>query len=200
LPGHPNSTSDLVASDGSTPGTDPAEQPGPDVDYAQFLPPGVDPYDRSVVLAGHIDANAVTAPDQGQAYQTGHKPYPKDNWEALPVFQRAAKNFTVRIVVVDANAGGTAIAASEQKGRQSITMSIPTLLADGVTAPNGVTFSANEGDLQGAASNDCGILNPGDSVTIETEAKVYVGLIGANTTGAVMVITTNNPPGGPGIQ
>jgi hypothetical protein len=200
MPGNPNSTSDLVSADGRTPGTDLPEQPGPDVDYAQFLPPGVDPYDRSVVLAGHIDANAVAGPDQGQAYTTGRPPYSKDNWEALPVFQRSAKNWSVRVVVVDASNGGTSIAASEQKGRISITMSIPAKLADGVTVPNGVTFSPNEGDLQGPGSTDCGVLNSGDSVTIETEGQVYVGLIGGNTTGAVMVITTNNPPSGPGVQ
>jgi hypothetical protein len=185
-----------------TPGIPAAQQRGPDVDLAEFLPPGVDPMDRSVIVGGsHPDHNRPTQPDlAGNTYQTGHQPYNKENWEALQVFQRSASTGSVKVVVVDINGGGTAQACQKQPGRISVTMSVPLKLADGVTVPNGVTWSFSEGDLQGPAATDCGVLNPGDSLTLYVECQLWVGLIGANTTGAVQVIQLMNPPSGPGVQ
>lgn len=200
----PNSASDYVRHPEPAPGvstTSPTEQAGPEVDFGQFLPVGVDPMDRSEVLTRHIDRNLPHPEETGRnEYETGRRPYGRENWEAIPVYQRAAANVRVRVVIANVNInGGTAIACNRVPGRQSVTLSVPSKLADG-TVPLGVVWGSSEGDLQGPSGLDAGILNPGDSVTIATEAQIWLGVIPSQSTGAAQVIELLNPPGGPGVQ
>lgn len=201
----PNSDSDLVRARGPAPGTDqdsPTEQAGTDVDFGQFLPLGADPLDRRQVLTRHPDYNLPHPPEQGRnEYETGHRPYGRENWEALPIFQRAAKNGRVRVVGVNANMeGGTAIACNQVPGRQAVILSVPTKLGDGSTTPAGVTWAFSQGDLQGVSNLDAGVLNVGDSITIECEAQIWLGLISGQTQGFCQVVELLNPPAGPGVQ
>lgn len=202
IPGGTEPTaSDIDGPPPDTPGIPDTQDAGVNVDWAQFLPPGVDPMDRSVVVTGdHIDHNNPVPYDRlNKSYVQGQKPYSKENWQALQVFQRSSAGGSVKVVVVNANSGGTAQACQKQPGRVSVTMSIPSALGDG-TVPNGVVWSFTEGDVQQASLNACGVLNPGDSVTLYTEAQIWVGVLAGKTTGAVQVIQLTNPPSGPGIQ
>lgn len=201
----PNSDSDLVRERGPAPGVredSPTEQAGEHVDFGQFLPVGVDPLDRSEVLTRHFDRNLPTPEDiAGNRYETGRRPYGRENWQALPVNQRSAKNVRVRVVGVNVNMeGGTAVACNQVPGRVSVTLSVPAKLADGTVPVAGVTWSGSQGDLQGASNLDCGVLNVGDSILLETEAQLWLGLVTGQTQGFCQVVELLNPPGGPGVQ
>jgi hypothetical protein len=71
---------------------------------------------------------------------------------------------------------------------------VPTTLPNG-NAGVGCLFGPDEDQLQ-QGLNAAGVLNPGDSVTINTEAPVYIGCIGAAATGDVQAVVEFNPPGG----
>jgi hypothetical protein len=160
------------------------------------LPAGVHPTDPSETMSPDFGTNRAAPPDTpGSRYTTGKPPWQVQNSDALPVFQRSASDWTVKIVVVNSSQnGGTAIAVGRQRGRVSVTLSVPTLLPNG-TVPLGVVFAPTEDEVQ-AGANAGGVLNPGDSVTIYSEAQVYVGVIGAAASGAVQVKVEFNPPGG----
>ena len=159
------------------------------------LPPGVHPNDPSELLGPNFGGHGPAPQDTpGNRYTTGLPPWKVENSAATPVFQRASHDWTVKIIKVDSNNGGTAVACGRQKGRQSVTLLVPTLLPDGTT-PAGVVYAPTEDEVQ-AGSNAGGILNPGDSVSIATEGPVYVGVIGAATSGAVQVTIESTPPGG----
>lgn len=159
-------------------------------------PTGVHPNDLSEPLGPGFGSGAPTPPDTaGDRFTTGKPPWKTANKDATPVFERASHDFTVQIVAVNsAIEGGTAIACGRQKGRKSVTLSVPTVLPSGVV-PFGVTFAPDQDAVQ-AGINAAGVLNPGDSVTINTEAPVWLGLIGANLTGWCQVVIEYNPPGG----
>lgn len=162
------------------------------------LPPGVHPDDQAEIVSSDFGTNSPVPPDRSRPAQplTGRPPYSVENFQAIPVYQRASDDGDVRIVQVNANNGGTAIACNRQRGRQRVTLSVPSLLPDGVTVPNGVIWGFQEGDVQGAGNGSCGILNPGDSVTIATEAPIYLGLIANKASGAAQVLTETNIAGG----
>jgi hypothetical protein len=151
------------------------------------LPPGVHPNDPGEVLGPNFGAAAAAPPDTaGDRYGIGRPPWNIKNPDAVAVFQRASSDWTVKIVKVSAaQNGGTAIAVGRQKGRQSVTLTVPL----------GVIFAPTEDEVQ-AGTNAGGVLNPGDSVTIATEGPVQIGCIGAAASGAVQVVVEYNPPGG----
>jgi hypothetical protein len=157
------------------------------------LPPGVHPYDPSVPYMGGevLEPQPIPQDTPGDKFTTGTQAFPIENGQALPVFQRAAEDWSVRIIKVNANSGSTAVAVGRQKGRQAATLSVPTLLPDG-TVPLGVIFGPTEDEVQ-AGGNAGGILNPGDSVTINTEAPIFLGVIPGNATGACQVVIEFNP-------
>lgn len=158
------------------------------------LPIGVHPMDPSEELVpGFGNNRPVPADTPGSRYSTGAPPWKTDNDEAVPVFQRSAHDASVQIIV-PSSATGPAVAVGRQKGRQAVTLTVPTLLASGA-APLGVLYGFTEDAVQ-AGGNACGILNVGDSRTISTEAPIWVAVIPGNATGAVEVLVEYNPPGG----
>jgi phage baseplate assembly protein gpV len=156
------------------------------------LPPGVHPMDPST---GPDPVPAL--PDTvGNRYNTGAAPYKTDNDGAVPVYQRAAHEWDVNIIVVNSTDAQPAEVVGRQKGRQSVTLTVPTTLPNGTT-PDGVVFGPNRGALQQTeVGGGAGVLNAGDSVTINTEAPVYATVITGNATGAVQAVVEFNPPGG----
>jgi hypothetical protein len=163
------------------------------------LPPGVHPGDPSEHVSSDFGTNYPVPTEKAAPAQprTGRRPYDVENWQAIPVYQRASAQADVRTIVVNQGTnGGTALACGRQKGRIRVSLAVPSKLPDGTTVPNGVTFAFDEGSVQQGGNGSPGVLNLGDSVTIETEAPIWLGLIGANTTGACMVVTEVNPAGG----
>lgn len=160
------------------------------------LPPGVHPDDPSEYMGPGFGANPAAPPDiAGDRFTTGAPPWKQTNDKAFPVFQRASSDGSVQLVVPNASFNaGTAVACGRQKGRQAVTLTVPTLLANGLP-PSGVVYGFTL-DAVEAGGNGAGILNPGDSRTIRTEAPIWVGVIGTNQTGAVEVLIEFNPPGG----
>lgn len=150
---------------------------------------GVDPMDRASP-AGYSEAPVQDAPQVSQP--KGEKPFNTKAWQAVAVNQRAASDFGAGTVYVTGQGGGVSVVSGRQPGRQSITIWVPTKLADGST-PNGVIIGPTEDAVQNTIGGVA--LNPGDSITIRTEARVYAGLLGGATTGACQYITEINPTG-----
>lgn len=157
------------------------------------LPPGVHPNDPSG------EDWQPGPPDQPQAWTPGRPPYDTDNWDAIAVYERAAHEWDAGVVYLNSQNSGTAIVVGRLKGRKSVTVWVPTTDAAGNTT-KGVLLANRPGPLEagtgGALTGDIIVLNPGDSVTIASEASVWAGLIGSNTTGFCQFVSTYNPPGG----
>lgn len=158
-------------------------------------PPGVSPADRSEPLGPNFGETAPVreAPTTPQG-RKGTAPYGTENYESLQVFERSSDQWDSYLWSIDPKQnGGTVQVAGRQKGRKSVTLSVPTALPNGWT-PVQVIFASTEDGAQNQING--AILNPGDSVTIYTEAQVYIGLASGETTGFVQVITESNPAGG----
>jgi hypothetical protein len=160
------------------------------------LPAGAHPGDKSSPVDGPQWGHSSLPQDTpgSKAPRAGRAPYQVENPEALPVYERGSTDWAVNLIYITATNGGTAIAANDQKGRKSVTLSIPTALPGGQTAV-GVLFGPTEDSVQTIFS--AGVLNVGDSVTLGTEAKVYVGLLPGQVFGSVQVIVESNPSQGP---
>jgi hypothetical protein len=160
------------------------------------LPVGVHPADMSEAVLPGFGNNAPVPQDSvGNKYSRTTPAWDVDNVDATAVFERSAHDFTARVVVVDINNGGTAVACNRVKGRKAVTLSVPALLSTGA-APLGVLYGPTEDAVQQPASVPMNVLNVGDSITIATEAQIWVAPIPGNATGAVQVIEELNPTGG----
>lgn len=178
-----------------------------DPDTSRQAPPGllIDP--DNIVGAEYADDLAsplseldVTSPIQldtaGNLYQKGGKRWSTDNGDALAVFERGAKSFTAGQIVVGTANGGTSIVVGRQKGRKNVTISVPATYTNSSGAnvtPNGVVIAEQEGELQ--LINGGFQVNPGDSITISTEAPVWAGLLPGKTSGFCQYLVEFNPSG-----
>jgi len=170
----------------------------PDERFAFEIPVGVHPLDRSIPgdqLARYSDS-PVHHDTAGNRYTTGRKNFGTDNGEAFPVFERASSDWTAGSVVVGTNNGGTSIVVGRVRGRKTVTVWVPSTWTNPggtSTTPNGVVIGQTEGELQSGAGAQ---LNPGDSITIGTEAPVWAALIPGKTSGVVQYLVEYNPAGG----
>lgn len=170
--------------------------------------PGLHPHDPAEVVGPNFGRGNVVpvGTDNTNRYTKGDRPFHTENKEALPVFERSAQHWTVRTIQINASNGGTAIAVGKQKGRKSVTLSVPYLVpGTGTQNQFSVTYAPEEGDLQNG--NTCGVIPPpslvlfGANVTLHTEDAIWVGL-GTDNTGApatvgyVTVVTEINPSDG----
>ena len=176
-------------------------------DTARQAPPGLLIEGEAVVgaayaddLASPIDQLDITSPiglDQpGNQYHTGGKRWGTDNGDALAVFERGSRSFTAGQIVVGAANGGTAIVVGRQKGRKNVTISVPASYinsAGSSVTPTGVAIAEQEGELQ--LINGGFQLQPGDSITISTEAPIWAGLLPGKTTGFCQYLVEYNPTG-----
>jgi hypothetical protein len=162
--------------------------------------PMVAPYpaEDSVPLGESQEGQGPAPADTyGDRYKTGTKRFAGDSGKAVPVFQRAATDANFGAISVGLTSGGTALVVNRQKGRVSVTLSVPltyTNAAGVVSSPNGVVIATLEGEAQTAGS--CFQLNPGDSITVATESPIWAGLIPGNTTGVVQWFVEYNPAAG----
>lgn len=159
-------------------------------DPVNALPPGVHPMDPS----GGGDARAAKPDTYGsKANGTGKPAFGTPTDKALGVFQRSAHDWTANRWVLSNNTNAVEV-AGRSKGRTRIVLSCPTSAND--TLSLGVVVGPTEGEVQNGIGG--WPIYPGESLTLDTEAPVWVGLLGANATGVVRVAAMINPPGGSG--
>jgi hypothetical protein len=158
---------------------------------ASGLAPGVHPNDPS---GTERFAEAQEAP--ASHVRVRRAPFSIPSGEAMPVFQRSAHDWRSGVVGVNTNNGGTAGVVGRLAGRRSLTLWIPTKVVVGgslVTTTDGVMYAATEGELQNGGGTYLGL---GDSVTIEAEASVTIGLAPGSTQGYVQYLDLFDAPGG----
>ncbi len=162
------------------------------------LPVGVHPKDMAIPIPTHtgdmvgLDSNAAAPLAEGPSTaQTARRlRFASDNGDALGVFERASHEWAPRIWILSSNDEPKQI-VGRQVGRKDITLWVPATLPSG--SPLGVMIGRYPEDCYN--DNITGIvLNPGDSLTIETEAPVYAAVIPGNSLGNLYSITAFNPP------
>ena len=141
-------------------------------------------HERSSDVTGTHPTDLPTNFDEPLALQHGPN-FDVNNAEALGVFERSAQDFNAGALVLDTGTS-SALLTGRAKGRKNITLSIPTTFtnANGVViTPAGVIIGSDRGSVDAYQGFQ---LNPGDSVTISTEAPLYVGLIRNGVAAAVV--------------
>ena len=108
--------------------------------------------------------------------------------QAVPVFERAALSHSTRAVSVSS----TSMLLGRRPGRKYVVLSCPTTY-NGATNANGFQVSDTRAYIDANAGYQ---VNPGDSIEIDSEAPVWVGLLGTNTTGVVQWSEVFNPQSG----
>lgn len=113
---------------------------------------------------------------------------------AVPVAQRAAEDYGARSVSFIEPYR----VANRRVGRRSITLSCPTSFTP-FTSPNtpvtplGFVFSNDRTNVETGVGFQ---VNPGDSVTIESEAPVWVAPLPGNASGMCQYVEDYDSPGG----
>lgn len=156
------------------------------------LPPGAHPNDPSGVDGDIVGHGEETSPPK----RTRKAPFSTSNADAFAFFERSAADWRSNVVGVNTNNGGTASVVGRLPGRRSVTLWIPASVVVGgalVTTTNGVLFAATEGELQNGNGTFLGV---GDSITIESEASVAIGLVPGTTQGYVQYLDLFDAPGG----
>jgi hypothetical protein len=159
------------------------------------LPPGVHPLDKSTPWHADFDANTAVAPDRpAPLAPPTRKPFGTENDEALPVFQRAAGDWTPQLVIV--NSGNPTTIVGRQKGRTFAYLWVPvSVVINGtVTAtPAGICIGSSPEE---ATQNNV-LLSVGDPpVPFPTEGSIYAAVQPGQSVGYVQVISFTSPPGG----
>ena len=141
------------------------------------------------------DANLAVPLDTGTPNDVARakRPFTTPNGGALGVFERSAHDWRGAVVVVSSTSPAAQI-VGRLPGRRSVTLWVPsslTIAGTVVTVTNGVLVAATEGELFQAGGG--GIqLNVGDSLRIESEAPVWVGLIPGDSPGYVQFLELFN--------
>jgi hypothetical protein len=132
---------------------------------------------------------------------TAHEPttssrFNVTNEQAVPVTERATSSYSAKNFTIGAD---PVMMIGRRRGRRTIAISCPgTVTKAGTgTTPKGFMFSFGRNDL------DTGIgfqVNPGDSVTIDSEAEIWVAPLPGNTTGVVQYLETFDALAGPAAR
>ena len=157
-----------------------------------LLPAGVHPGDAST--AQEAVPGVPLDHEKGQQWRPGREPWGVDNEEALPVYNRAAHDWSPGQVWCNSTVNsGVQVVNGRQAGRASVTVWVPLLDPNG-NAPLGVMIGpTTESVIQGGIG--CVVLNIGDSITIPSEGPVYAGCISGNSTGFCQYMSLTNPLG-----
>lgn len=168
----------------------PAQPPvAPALDFSTGLPQGVHPRDSTVPVVPGMPLDQDTPIEQdgpGPQGQRTAPPWSTENEEAVPVYQRAAHDWSANQYTLSQSRGPIQL-AGRRRGRSTVVVWVPT------AASLGIVISPDEGDIEQGAGIT---LSPGDSIELPTEASVYGGVIVGNTTGIAYVVELYNPPGG----
>lgn len=152
--------------------------------------------DDNAVPFDQIPTDLPTGHDEpGNRYRTGAGDWHTENPLAFATFERSAHDFFANSYTLGTNQQAFQV-VGRSPGRKAVTLYVPsTLYASGGTTstPVGVMVSDDEGKAQ---ASDGVQLITGASLTIATEAEVWVGLLPGQTTGFVCVVAEVNLPGG----
>jgi hypothetical protein len=108
--------------------------------------------------------------------------------QAVPVYERAAETHSTRCLSINS----TSMLLGRRVGRKYVVLSCPTTY-NGSANANGFQVS----DTRSYVDVNAGYqVNPGDSIEIDSEAPVWVGVLNGNTTGVVQWSEVFNPAGG----
>jgi hypothetical protein len=125
--------------------------------------------------------------DQPQAWKPGTQPFAVPNSHAVAVWERATNDWagTAWTLALTGATNGTMQIAGRIAGRKSVTIWVPS------SASHGVQIAPSRGQCD----NNAGVvLNPGDSITIGSEAPVYAAVISGQTAGTCNVLDLFNVP------
>lgn len=143
----------------------------------QILPPGVHPQDQR-----GPGFNPVP-PDRGPTWHPGRQPFDTEPAHALPVCERAALSWSARTINLSSSSNPLR-AAQKVVGRKAVTLWVDD------DEPAGCILSPTR-DM---VDDSYGVrLVPGGSVTIRTEAPVWVAMDTSQTAVTVYVIEEINP-------
>ena len=136
---------------------------------------------------------AVTSYDEpGEAAKSSH--FETDNAKAVPVFERAALSHYTGAAQVN----GTQMLLGRRAGRKYVVLSVPNsyipLGSTVASTPNGVMVDDDRSGLDTSSGYQ---LNAGDSLEIDSEAPIWVGLLPGLTSGVVQFSEAFSPLGGP---
>lgn len=156
----------------------------------------VDWYDQLAVPIDRIPTDSPAPGDVNHAqYTTGHKQFSTDNGNAFATFERGSHDVFMGQATLSSGQQVYQI-SGRTVGRKAITLYVPSTLyaAGGTTStPTGVIIGESEGKVQ---MGDGVQLPAGSSITISTEAPIWVGVLPGQTTGFVQYIEEVNPAGG----
>lgn len=151
---------------------------------------------REAEPARYVDA-VPTDPDWSLT-DTDHEAvkssrFDTDNATAVPVWERASTSFAASSQAIGT---GTTKLVGRHKGRKSVVLSVPVTITTsaGTSSPKGIQFAHDPNLVDTNAGFQ---LNPGDSVQIDSEAEVFVGVLPGNTVGYVQYLEIFNVSGGP---
>ena len=115
---------------------------------------------------------------------------------SVPVIQRAAEDLVAGSLYFNSSQGNPQL-FGRRRGRRSVTLSVPTAYLNSAGAA--VTVSGIQWAHQrGLVENGSGFqLNPGDSVTIESEGPVFVGPLPGQSAGVIQWLEVFDTWGGP---
>lgn len=153
------------------------------------LPVAVHPLDNAVPIEQVTGGDMPVGHDiaAGPPVNTGTPPWRTDNPKALAVFQRASSTWGANTFAIS-NVNAFQL-VGRIKGRSHITVWCPTASAAAII------LAPTEGEAQ--ESNGI-TLNPGDSITLPTEAPVWC--LGAGAVATVAYVAFNNPAGSLGAD
>ena len=145
--------------------------------------------------------DAVPTDENPLVGETPHEPatssrFNATNEQAVPVTQRATSSYSAMQFTVSAT---PTMMIGRRRGRRYLSLSCPgTVTAAGVgSTPKGFAFSFSRNDL------DAGIgfqVNPGDAVTLDSEAEIWVAALPGNTTGLVQYVDVFDTLAGPAAR
>lgn len=154
------------------------------------LPPGVHPMDPATV--GAADATAAPQDTPGARHNgTGKPPFHTETSSALGVFQRKNHDFTANTFILSAGTPALEV-IGRQKGRGTTYVSCPSVAS--VAGSVGFIVGPSEAEVLNGVGGVA--VYPGESVTIESEAPVWIGLLAGQTSCICRVVSSYNPPGG----
>ena len=123
--------------------------------------------------------------DDADTQPTRETSFSQTNAHAIPVYERAAANHITRSNSVSS----TQMLVGRRPGRKYIVLSCPSTW-NGATNTLGFQVSDNRNAID---TNSGFQVNPGDTVEIDTEAPVWVGVLSGNTAGVIQWVETFNP-------
>lgn len=159
----------------------------------------VEPADRTPLTYEGTDASVEAVRGTAIRRDQGGEYHPSDAFtiahaESVPTWERATTEWTGTPTIVGQN---PVTLVGRRRGRRAVNLWVPTAYVTttaGAFTVLGVQIARSPSEL---AANSGLQLNPGDSITLGTEAPVYVQALPGQTSGVVFFTELYNDLGGP---